>query len=288
MTSTVVSKPQAVPWQLQAMRFGFRSLGNVMPGLAGRLALRLFSTPQRRLISARAARIMSQAKKVPIVHGASELTGYVWGEGPTILLVHGWESSASYLTDFVEPLLARGFQVVAFDAPAHGTSPGKQTNLVDFGRAIRAAVEQFGPIHGVVAHSFGGATTMFMLEENPSAPVGKLVVIASPANLNEAIERFTDFLAVPQPAVRTMHHLISHRLGQAVDTFSVEQATVWPTLPGLIIHDRHDEDVPFTDAEALSQHWPKATLQATTGLGHRRILRDPAVIKQTVDFLAAK
>ncbi|MFW6193451.1 MAG: alpha/beta hydrolase [Gemmatimonadota bacterium] len=57
---------------------------------------------------------------------------YAWGEeGPTVLLVHGWSSHTGHMTGFVDPLLRRGFRVVAFDGPAHGRSPGARTDIFE-------------------------------------------------------------------------------------------------------------------------------------------------------------
>jgi pimeloyl-ACP methyl ester carboxylesterase len=56
-------------------------------------------------------------------------------------------------------------------------------------------------------------------------------------------------------------------------------------IPGLIIHDRDDRDIPATHAQRLQDAWQNAQLIYTEGLGHNRILRDPAVIAAAVDFL---
>ena len=49
-----------------------------------------------------------------------------------------------------------------------------------------------------------------------------------------------------------------------------------------------DFETPITEAETLAETWPHARLLRTSGLGHRRILRDPHVVEQVVEFLAAK
>jgi hypothetical protein len=55
----------------------------------------------------------------------------------------------------------------------------------------------------------------------------------------------------------------------------------------LVIHDHGDKEVLFDHALALSEALPSAMLSATQGLGHRRILRDAAVIEQAVRFITA-
>jgi pimeloyl-ACP methyl ester carboxylesterase len=58
------------------------------------------------------------------------------------------------------------------------------------------------------------------------------------------------------------------------------------TAPVLIVHDRDDSDVPYTHGEEIAAAWPGAELLTTNGLGHRAVLRDPAVIQRTVTFLS--
>jgi len=58
------------------------------------------------------------------------------------------------------------------------------------------------------------------------------------------------------------------------------------SVPALVVHDRGDREVPFHDAERLVARWPNATLLATDGIGHRRILKDDDVIRRVVEFVS--
>jgi len=53
----------------------------------------------------------------------------------------------------------------------------------------------------------------------------------------------------------------------------------------LIIHDEQDDEVPYNDAVRNARAWEGSTLMTTQGLGHRRILRDDAVINAVVEFV---
>ena len=92
----------------------------------------------------------------------------MWGSGPVAYLVHGWGGNGSQLAAFVRPLLAEGFRVVLFDAPAHGDSepgpagPGR-THGVEFGKALDAVFAKFGPAEAVIAHSLGAISTYLTL-----------------------------------------------------------------------------------------------------------------------------
>jgi hypothetical protein len=52
-----------------------------------------------------------------------------------------------------------------------------------------------------------------------------------------------------------------------------------------VIHDRDDTDVPFAHGEEIVGAWTGSRLESTSGLGHRALLRDPAVVGWAVEFL---
>jgi pimeloyl-ACP methyl ester carboxylesterase len=57
------------------------------------------------------------------------------------------------------------------------------------------------------------------------------------------------------------------------------------TLPLLVVHDEQDRAVSIECGEQLAQAWPGASLKRTRGLGHNRILRDPAIVEAVVDYV---
>ena len=59
------------------------------------------------------------------------------GSRPAVALLHGWGGRAAQLTSFVEPLVARGFSVVALDAPGHGSSGRGRSSAPQFAQALQ-------------------------------------------------------------------------------------------------------------------------------------------------------
>lgn len=55
--------------------------------------------------------------------------------------------------------------------------------------------------------------------------------------------------------------------------------------PALLVHDEADEVTPLSDSTALAEVWQNAELLTTSGLSHRGVLRDNAVVRQVVDFI---
>src|SRR5439155_1645563 len=56
----------------------------------------------------------------------------------------------------------------------------------------------------------------------------------------------------------------------------------------LVIHDRDDRHVPWTQGAQVAHLWPGARLMSTDGLGHGRILADDAVTRAAADFIAGR
>ena len=56
--------------------------------------------------------------------------------------------------------------------------------------------------------------------------------------------------------------------------------------PLLVVHDRDDATVPWLDGATIADAWPGARLLTTSGLGHRGVARDPAVVSEVVRFVS--
>jgi pimeloyl-ACP methyl ester carboxylesterase len=272
------------PIAVLALRLLFRLSGAVAPLLAARLAGYLWYRPQRHRPPAREQALLGRARHVPMHHAGKRIAVYDWGKGPTVMLVHGWSGRGAQLGEFVKPLVGAGYRVVAFDAPAHGRSDGRDTTLPEISEVILKLVADFGPVHAVIAHSFGVPCVLFALQQQGFAR--RVVALSTPATLDGLLEKFAGTLALSPRTVQIMRDMLVQRFGEDVWTrFSVQNMAQRIGLPALIIHDRDDRDVPWQEGEAVARAWPNARFLRTEGLGHRRILRDPEVIDRVVRFL---
>ena len=271
---------------LRLLRAGFRHLGPYFPDLAGRWAYRLWFATRRFPEPPRETHWRAQARTDQILWRQTALACYTWGapEAPAVLLIHGWNGRGTQLGAFAEALVHAGFRAVAFDAPGHGRSPGKCTNIFEYADAIQALAQASGPVAGAIAHSFGVPATVRALQQGLQLP--RLVAISAPASAEFLLRRFAHLLDLPDSVIAAMRARIEHNFGMDIFArLSTEAMLAGQTLPGLIIHDRGDRDVPVAHAERLHQAWPDAQRVITEGLGHRRILRDPAVIAAAIGFL---
>jgi pimeloyl-ACP methyl ester carboxylesterase len=269
------------PARLWAIRTAFRTVGAVAPTLAARWAESLFCTPPRRRDGDES--FIATGDRFTLASQSQQLAGWQWGRGPTVVLVHGWGSRASRLGLLAAALAESGFRVVAYDAPAHGESTGRFASLPEFARALGDVAEAVGPIHGLVGHSLGGAAVAMAMRHGVVAR--RVVLIAPPADVRIFSDLFARSLAIPPAVQQTMHRNLERRLRIVWDDLHIP--TVVRELPAaaLVIHDRDDADVPFAHGEEIVGAWSGSILESTSGLGHRALLRDPAVIGRAVEFL---
>jgi pimeloyl-ACP methyl ester carboxylesterase len=260
-----------------------RALNLIAPASAARVAARLFLTPRRvpSPISESASR--EQAQRESRVVASLPITTWTWGTGPAVLLLHGWEGRGTQLGALAESLAASGYRVIAPDFPAHGDSPGRRSNLIEFAAVIAALTREEEPA-AIIAHSFGAAATTVALRDTPFD--GRLVYIAPPENLTFFTDVFGSMLGLSPDLAKRMQRAIERSFG--IDWPQLRGAAIGPsmTAPLLIIHDEDDADVPARFGRDLAAAWPRAALMLTHNLGHRRILRDPAVIAAAIDFIA--
>ena len=267
------------------LRTAFRTVGSVAPGVAARWAESIFCRPPRNDPRPADEAFLATGARFTVRSDEHDLAAWVWGQGPVVILTHGWGSRAGRFSALAGSLLANGFRVVVFDAPAHGASMGHQASLPQFSRALKDVGSTFGSIHGLVGHSLGGAAVSLAMHQGLGAR--RAVLLAPPADVFLFTDAFADHLRIPTRARSLMRQNLEHRLQISMEELHVPTLARSMTSPVLIVHDTSDTDVPYTHAEEIALAWPQSELFTTTGLGHRAILRDPEVVRRTVEFLRA-
>lgn len=276
----------------QLHRVGFRLLSAVAPRRAATIGARLWFAVPRPPLSEEARRFLTTGQPFETSVGGTPVAGWKWGQGDPVLLMHGWGGYAAQLQSFVEPLVRTGFQAVALDAPSHGMSGPSQlgpnhATLFDFSDAMLAISRRMPSIAGVIAHSGGCAAAAWALRQKPDWPVRRMVFIApfgSPARYMQVFQRM---VGLSDRAMRCFREDTERQFRfQWKDFEVVAIAGAVKTPPLLVVHDTEDRETAWQDGADIAATWPRATLQTTTGLGHNRILKDPAVVESAVNFLA--
>lgn len=270
--------------KLAAVRAGLRALSFVAPPLAARAAMVLFRTPPRHVPWEREREILAAGRPLRIDVRGRQIAGWTWGEGEPVLLVHGWGSTGGRLGSFVEPLVERGFSVVAFDAPGHGATAGpRQSSLPEFMFSIEGAAAAVGPFAGIVAHSLGGPATTLAMARGVRA--ARAVFIAPSSDPGSYTRQFAEIVGISPGIRERMENSVERRFGIPWRDFDVLSAARGLSAPALVIHDGADAEVPWSDGEALAKAWPGAEMVTTQGLGHTRIVHDADVVRRAALFV---
>lgn len=270
-------------FKLRVLRAAFRVTGAVSPDHARRWAQHLFTTPPRHAAPEAERATLRRACPFAFESGGLKLQGWSWGDGPAVLLAHGWGGRGGQLHSFVRPLLEEGYSVLTFDGPGHGRSEGHTASVPMFARAMMDLAELKGPFHGVVGHSFGGATATYALSHG--LPATRAVLIAAPESPEIFYRELMTALGIPEAHHGDWIRAMERDYGLRMEDIHGPSRAARVHIPGLIVHDELDREVPMAHGEAYSSAWPGARMIRTNGLGHRRILRDPAVIAATTEFL---
>lgn len=272
-----------------------RAAGALSPSLGALVALPLFAHVARpRPVHPDDAATMFRARRstvrIPGLTGrGTEVVVYEWGAGEEVVVLgHGWNGRASQFATLVRELVADGFRVVAFDAPAHGASPGRGTYLVDWVDVFAALQERHGPLRAAVGHSFGGLAALVAVSEG--LEVDRVVTIAAPADADMLLAQFQSMLGYGDPVAATMRRLFAARYFPGVADPFERLSPLRHPLPSqvgvLVVHDEGDRAVPFAEAGRIVTAHPHARQVVTRGQGHNRVLVADPVLDAVLDFLA--
>lgn len=268
----------------RAAVLAFRTLFTALqlfPPIASRVAYRYFFRPRKSR-----PRTVNHLRAYDLALKDENVRVYEGGEGPAVLVVHGWESSVARLEVLIHSLIGCHFRVVAFDLPAHGQSPAEDTDIVRITEFIMTLVESAGPFVAAIGHSFGAVCLVNAVR--CKLDVARLVLIATPSSLAGMIDKYCRALGIWRPTkvrlVRAIEkRLASYELEREFDLRLILQGSSARTL---VIHDHKDRIVPFSEGEELSRVRAGIELLATDNLGHSKIISDAHTIQRCISFIS--
>ncbi len=198
------------------------------------------------------------------------------GEGPLVVLLHGYPANKADLLPIAGALHAR-FAVMLVDFRSFGASEGRATTLGfrergDLRGVIDAAVERGYTRIGVFGYSLGGAVALLGAAEDPRiravaawAPFADLRVLAR--------DLYGMFWLLKYPFVELMVLWGRVFLGGDITRPSPEMAAARLTIPVQIWASRDDDQIPFAHAERLQRALarnPRAEFEFGRGLHNER------------------
>ena len=301
--------PSAGRLALASAAAAVRTASRISPSLGAAAALPLFmNTRPRMAVRSEELPVIEAAERselpVPGVRGrGGHAVAYAWPAPRTaredraatgmVLLVHGWGGRAAQFAPLVRELRAVGLGVVAFDAPAHGSAPGRGTFIVDFHAAMAELQRRHGAFRAVVGHSFGAFAALIAVAEG--LETSRLIAISSPSDSDFLVRSFAAAVGLGKASTDALRDRFARRLFPGeTGLYERYSAAAHPLPDGvrlLLVHDDGDRTIPLSESERLrAAHsaWldDRVELMTTTGLGHQRILSAPPVLEAVTAFVS--
>jgi len=264
----------------------------VSPRQAAKKAFSLFCTPRRKS-GKKLPSLFDKGEKLSFQLEDHPVRGHRWRPHQAssntlkkVLIAHGFESSSRNFEQYINAFLKKGYEVLAFDAPAHGRSGGRRITLPLYVDMIRTIHDRYGPIHSFMGHSLGGLALSLFLESITHEKTTRLVLISPPVEMASAVDTLFQMLEL-DAGVRTAFDEYAYRLsGRPFSWFSLRRALHRVKAEVLWLHDEDDDITPLADTLPVkNDSHPNIRWVTTKGLGHRKIYRDGEVLRQVVDFL---
>jgi pimeloyl-ACP methyl ester carboxylesterase len=284
---------QVLPFSLRVSAFVLSRLGKPFPGLTARMFLTMYSTPPKRklrethLALRQTARIEKATfSRYPFDERPITLSIYRWSASDKkILLLHGWGGSPLDFKHMITALVTAGYEVVAFDAPAHGASEGKRTNLLQWMHILEQLLQHTGPVHGIVGHSLGGLNAaLTLIHKQAQAPRLAMIsaAVSAPVFFNETFQLFR----IPQQVMPKLQQLIIERLRGSLDELDLFRHINRIKADRILVaYDENDHLVKQEQINSFLQQYPSIQSLRINGEGHFRIMRNETVINRVLEFL---
>jgi pimeloyl-ACP methyl ester carboxylesterase len=250
---------------------------------AAEKAFALFCTPRKGSVRPEQQEFLEQAKSHRIKAMDLELQTYHWqGDKETILLLHGWESNAFRWRNLISFLKNEDYNIVAFDAPAHGHSTGAIFNVPLYTECTKAVMDFYNP-KILIGHSVGGMNSLYNQEKYPNEEIDKIVTIGSPSRLQDIMVHYQKLLKFNDVVMTGLDDHFMEQFGFRIHEFSTSQFKGHLSKKGLVIHDKEDTIAPFSASEQVHATWKKSEFLKTKGFGHS--MHQDEVSHRIMDFI---
>jgi len=246
-------------------------------------AFTLFCTPRKGRVRPEQQEFLEQAKSRRIKAMDLELQTYHWqGTKETILLLHGWESNAFRWQNLISILKNEDYNIVAFDAPAHGHSTGAKFNVPLYTECTKAIIDFYNP-KILIGHSVGGMNSLYNQEKYPNEEIDKIVTIGSPSRLQDIMVHYQQLLKFNDVVMTGLDDYFMEKFGFRIHEFSTSQFKGHLSKKGLVIHDIEDTIAPFSASEQVHANWKNSKFFETKGFGHS--MHQDVVNYHILDFI---
>ena len=254
--------------------------------LAAVFALKLFETPIKHNLPKREQKMfdVSQKNILKLPTSGKEIMEYENTFGsPKVLLVHGWNGRGTQLVTIAKLFKELGYKIVSFDAPGHGKTIKDTANMKHFIEAIFELDKKHQGFDVIIGHSLGGMSTINALGRGLQAK--KAIIIGSGNKTHDIVADFLNSIGMGSKINSLFVKMFNHKENDDITNYDVVPHAKNVTCNVLVLHDKNDDDVPYTASVAIHENLTNSKLVLTENLGHRKILGDEKVISIIEKFV---
>ena len=239
-----------------------------------------FKTPEREKMMEKSAK--SEFFRIDSIEKDIKIYTYGFSK-KKVLLAHGWSGRGTQLYNLADKILENRMMVISLDAPAHGSSSGKITNMLEYLETLKFIDKKYGPFHAAIGHSWGGMTLLLAVANGLRTE--KLVTIGADDKISEVLISFVKKFELKPIIAKKIKIFYDKKLNRNIDELSSTKSAEKITIPTLVVHDSEDLFVPVSSAYRIRQKLKKGTILVTHGLGHHKIFKNPKVIQKIINFI---
>jgi pimeloyl-ACP methyl ester carboxylesterase len=252
--------------------------------LALRIVCALARRTQRLPVSPVEQEAMARAKKLP--YGpANENSAWEWGEGPVVVLVHGWGGQATQMAPLAAQIADQGYRCIALDVTGHGDSPENHTRWDYFIRDITAlSLSLREEVYAYIGHSAGGMT-MMAARALRRIHAERFVCICAPSYPFPPIVGVRRRLAPRETVVQRYKAYIAAQFEIPWEQLETSSYYTDAGSDLLLVYEERDRFVPHTEGDKLHALGAGSSLVKTRDYSHQRVLTAPELFQSVKAFL---
>ena len=269
----------------KSLGFVLNTLSIYNPKKAGAIAYKIFSHPREGKLNA-FTDFLLKSEQETLIYKEHQIQTYHWkGDKETVLLIHGWESNTSRWQGMIQYLKKKKYNIVCLDAPAQGMSSGKELNAVLYAEFINEVCLKYKPTY-LIGHSLGGMTMFFAQSHYQFPFVKKIVGLGSPNIFHRITNNYKNLISLNNKTYNAFLNVFIEKFNIDTTYFNTEDFIQKINIPVLVIHDKDDLIVSYSDAEKILKKNSNIEFVTTEKLGHSLV--NNQVYKQAVSFIESE
>lgn len=279
-------RPPKTNWKIELIKKGLGLLQHASPKKSAEIIWHYFTMPGKSRFTDPQLSILEEAETSQTCYKGDMIKWYRWGsEGPKVLLCHGWRSKTADFRRMIKSFVEQGYVVEGIDMRAHGFSEGKHTALPEFRDILKNHMIKNGPYEVVIGYSLGALASGIALSEMGKAYHPKhYFVLAGPPYVRYFFKDIIDDVGCNDAVYQAMCNLVKEHYGQPIDYFDLRiKESAFRDLKTHLIYCEDDQLIPFQKGSSLEEAWPHASFVHAKGLGHYKIIANPAIIEYVIN-----